>query len=137
MNRIFISLIVVVATIAGLLMYQASQTGTSLVLLPADLLSPVQGRDLSRIRVAGRVTSDPIEYQMEPALLKFRISAPGGESSSSVPVVYKNLKPDMFASGRDVIVDGEFKNGELVASNLLTQCPSKYEPPNPTDVKYQ
>ena len=37
----------------------------------------------------------------------------------------------MFTAGRDVIIDGEYKDGVLQAQKLLTQCPSKYEPPSP------
>ncbi len=48
-----------------------------------------------------------------------------------VPVVYQGLRPDMFEAGRDVIIDGEFKDGVVIASSLLTQCPSKYEAPSP------
>ena len=48
-----------------------------------------------------------------------------------VPVIYRGLRPDMFTAGRDVIIDGSFENGTVVASSLLTQCPSKYEAPSP------
>ena len=55
------------------------------------------------------------------------------QSLGAIPVTYKKLKPDMFAAGRDVIIDGNFINGKVEALNLLTQCPSKYEPPNATE----
>jgi cytochrome c-type biogenesis protein CcmE len=36
-------------------------------------------------------------------------------------------KPDMFAAGRDVIVEGRLKrNGTIEARQVLTSCPSKY-----------
>lgn len=118
--------------IAGLLFYQASKTGTSTVYLPSELQMQ---SDLKRIRVGGRVTADTkIEYQTEPEItLKFAIRNPGGETeTAAIPVIYKGIKPDMFAAGRDVIIDGDFQNGTIIAQELLTQCPSKYEPPTPT-----
>ena len=132
MNRVFLSIIAVVVTIVGLLVFQMTRSTSSSVLLPSDLAQH-QSTDgtLSRIRVGGRVTEDPIEYQLEPRTeLKFSIADPG-ENGPSVQVAYQGLKPDMFASGRDVIIDGEFRDGTLYASTLLAQCPSKYEPPNP------
>jgi cytochrome c-type biogenesis protein CcmE len=51
--------------------------------------------------------------------------------AAPVRVLYRNTKPDMFAPGRDVIIDGSFDGEKLVASRLLTQCPSKYEPAEP------
>jgi cytochrome c-type biogenesis protein CcmE len=80
--------------------------------------------------VGGKVV-DPIEYQTEPGfLLRFGVSDPAG-GSSVVPVEYRNLKPDMFQAGRDVLIDGDFKGGKIVAAKLQTQCPSKYEPAMP------
>lgn len=50
-----------------------------------------------------------------------------------VPVLYQGLRPDMFSAGRDVIIDGEYRDGVVIASTLLTQCPSKYEAPSPEE----
>jgi len=41
-------------------------------------------------------------------------------------------KPDMFAPGRDVIVEGRLApDGTIDASQVLTSCPSKYAPKKP------
>ena len=132
MNRIFLLILLSVATIAGILLVQAMKQGTSRVVLPSVL---VEGPDQSRIRVAGRVTSDPIVYEVEPRFkLAFHISDPGTAASSTrLPVVYFGVKPDMFNSGRDVIIDGNLTGGVLEATKLLTQCPSKYEPPKASE----
>ncbi|MCB0317300.1 MAG: cytochrome c maturation protein CcmE [Bdellovibrionales bacterium] len=138
MNRKFISIVLVFLVFGSVLAYQATQQGTSVVLKPSEILSENAGKDLKRIRVAGRVTTEPVNYQVEPEIkLTFSIQDPGSDTESnsgvSIPVVYNSLKPDMFAAGRDVIIDGEFSGGKLIAYSLLTQCPSKYEPPSLTD----
>jgi cytochrome c-type biogenesis protein CcmE len=48
----------------------------------------------------------------------------------AVPVVYKGTVPDLFRTGRDVVVDGRLRNGVFVAvpNTLVTKCPSKYSP---------
>ena len=58
------------------------------------------------------------------------MSDPAG-GATTVAVEYRNLKPDMFQAGRDVLIDGDFKGGTIVAAKLQTQCPSKYEPALP------
>lgn len=139
MNRVFFSLVFVALVVGALLVYQASQVGTSDVLLPSKLASDQVGQSVPRIRVAGRVSTDPISYSVEPGFeLRFTVVDPGTKELGAglLPVVYRGVKPDMFASGRDVIMDGNFSEGELEATKLLTQCPSKYEAPKPTD-KYQ
>ena len=35
--------------------------------------------------------------------------------------------PDMFAEGREVIVEGRWDGGGLAARQIMTSCPSKYE----------
>lgn len=130
--------------IAGFLLVQANDTGTSTVILPSKLFAGSNNPgDLKRIRVAGRVAADEISYQVQPSIeLRFRLQDPAPKKSEqntlspesfsagpSIPVFYAGIKPDMFAAGRDVIIDGDFVGGVLVASKLLTQCPSKYEPP--------
>lgn len=131
MGRIFISFVVGFVVIGSLLVYQATQGTSSLIVAPKELFDNPT-KDRKRIRVAGKVV-DPIKYQTEPSFeLTFLVSDP--ESPTAVvPVIYKNLKPDMFAAGRDVLIDGDFRNGTLEAMKLLTQCPSKYEPPSPGD----
>jgi len=49
---------------------------------------------------------------------------------TSVPVVYKGSVPDMFKTGREVVVDGKLRGGIFVAvpDTLVTKCPSKYAP---------
>jgi hypothetical protein len=46
----------------------------------------------------------------------------------SLPVAYTGIVPDMFAEGRDVIIEGRYVDGVLQAHAVMTSCPSKYEP---------
>ena len=65
--------------------------------------------------------------------MRFGIEDPGTGGGGLIAVVYRGVRPDMFAVGRDVIMDGDYYNGTFTAANLLTQCPSKYEPPKAGD----
>ena len=77
------------------------------------------------VRVAGRVGADSVDWDARTLDLHFELAEfDGGES---VPVAYNGILPDMFAEGRDVIVEGNFTAGTLEAHTLLTSCPSKYE----------
>ena len=49
-------------------------------------------------------------------------------ASETVAVEYTGVVPDMFAEGRDVIIEGEYSGGVLHAKSVMTSCPSKYEP---------
>jgi cytochrome c-type biogenesis protein CcmE len=44
--------------------------------------------------------------------------------------VYTGSVPDLFKTGREVVVDGKLRNGVFIAvpNTLVTKCPSKYTP---------
>jgi cytochrome c-type biogenesis protein CcmE len=133
-GKIFTSLVVIFVVVGGLAVFQATRTSASNIVTPTDLAT--DGAARSRIRVAGRVTPEGLDYQVKPKIvLKFTIEEPG-KGGVRIPVVYEGLKPDMFAPGRDVLIDGDFTNNTLHAAHLLTQCPSKYEPPSPGDLAH-
>jgi len=87
------------------------------------------------IRVAGRVKGGSIDWNPRTLQLSFVLgpieagSRDDNATVEGIPVSYKGILPDMFAEGRDVIVEGLYTEKEsLVASTIMTSCPSKYEP---------
>jgi cytochrome c-type biogenesis protein CcmE len=95
------------------------------------------------IRVAGRVKPGNIGWDPNSLTLKFEIApipdldasgAPVKPVLASDPVSFHVVaagepKPDMFAPGRDVIVEGKLgADGAIVATQVMTSCPSKYKP---------
>ncbi len=109
------------------------------------------------LRLAGRVSSGSVKWDPKTLDLEFVIvpippkeaaelavehaAASGGvagiapavaaaaptAATASLPVRYNGILPDMFADGRDVIVEGKVEGGVFHAKTLLTTCPSKYE----------
>ena len=80
------------------------------------------------VRVAGRVRGGSVEKKTTSAGtdLRFVLSDFGG--ADGVPVHYAGILPDMFAEGRDVIIEGKYSHdGILRAQTVMTSCPSKYE----------
>jgi cytochrome c-type biogenesis protein CcmE len=60
--------------------------------------------------------------------LRFKLRDVKG--TQTIPVVYKGSVPDLFRTGRDVVVDGRLQTGVFFAvpGTLMTKCPSKYSP---------
>jgi cytochrome c-type biogenesis protein CcmE len=134
-NKIFFILVLTaVVVVLSVTLLTTTQT-SSAVLTPSDLKKE---SSVQRVRIAGKVSKEGIEYQVKPTFrLKFFIEDRSAKSSSQdrVQVIYDNIKPDMFIAGRDVLVDGDYDEGVLSASHVLTQCPSKYEPAIPDATK--
>jgi cytochrome c-type biogenesis protein CcmE len=93
------------------------------------------------LRVAGRVVPGTIQWDPSSLMLKFAITEPPpGDGQPAVTKVATTApalarfmivsrgqpKPDMFAAGRDVIVEGILEDNMIQARQVLTSCPSKY-----------
>jgi cytochrome c-type biogenesis protein CcmE len=96
------------------------------------------------VRIAGRVKAGTISWDPASLTLGFAIAPLPPEDTGKVEpvsmhpvreieqikVVCKGqAKPDMFAAGRDVIVEGRLTAHNFVtADQVMTSCPSKYRP---------
>jgi cytochrome c-type biogenesis protein CcmE len=96
------------------------------------------------LRLAGRVVPGTVQWDPSSLTLKFAITEPppidgqvGVTAISTTPLTPVRFavvsrgepKPDMFAPGRDVIVEGLLTHdGTIEARQVLTSCPSKYSP---------
>jgi cytochrome c-type biogenesis protein CcmE len=91
------------------------------------------------LRVAGRVVPGTIEWEPSTLTLKFAITQPPAAGQPGITVTAAHTletfevvsqgqpKPDMFAPGRDVIVEGLLaQDSTIKARQVLTSCPSKY-----------
>ena len=62
--------------------------------------------------------------------MRFRLKDIGTANAARIPVVYHGSVPDLFKTGRHVVLEGKLRNGVFVAKpgSLVTKCPSKYAP---------
>lgn len=81
------------------------------------------------VRVAGRVGPGSMDWSPKDLRLQFLLSSfKEGEPAQGVSVRYQGILPDMFAEGRDVIVEGRYSHENILeAKTIMTSCPSKYE----------
>lgn len=112
----------VAAVLAVFLLYTSIAGGGTPSLRPSQLHGH-QGR----VSLMGQVIGAPAG-DAHAAGLRFQLRDVKG--TTTVPVVYKGSVPDLFKTGRDVVVDGRLQNGVFVAvpDTLVTKCPSKYSP---------
>ena len=111
--------------LGGALVY-TSFSGAAEARKPSQIVNAKQGTDY---KVTGKVVAGSIRRigGQDGQTLLFRVRDRDG--SASVPVTYKGVVPDPFRDGREIIIEGEMKNGTLVAKRdtLVTKCPSKFK----------
>jgi cytochrome c-type biogenesis protein CcmE len=112
----------VAAALAVFLLYTSIAGGGTPTIRPSQLAGH-KGRVSLMGTVVGKPTGDA-----HATGLRFRLRDVKG--TALAPVVYKGTVPDLFRTGRDVVVDGRLRNGVFVAvpNTLVTKCPSKYQP---------
>lgn len=116
----------VAAVLAVFLLYTSIAGGGTPSLRPSQLAGHKE-----RVSLAGKVVGQP-KGDAHAAGLRFTLR--DVEGTALVPVVYKGSVPDLFRTGRDIVVDGRLRNGVFVAvpDTLVTKCPSKYAPKKDT-----
>lgn len=112
----------VAAVLAVFLLYTSIAGGGTPQIRPSQLAGHT-GRVSLMGQAVGKTSGDP-----HASGLRLRIRDVKG--TATVPVLYKGSVPDLFRTGRDVVVDGTLRNGVFVAvpGTLVTKCPSKYSP---------
>jgi len=118
-----------VAILISVLIYTATSNTAKAVVTVDQLVGGSTARN--KIRLGARVTEDPIVYATQPEfLLRFTVRDIQ-QPLEKIDAVYHGIMPDTFQAGRDVILEGSFDGKTFAVTSLLTQCPSKYEPPLP------
>ena len=83
-----------------------------------------------RVRLHGKVADDGLRSNKAALNATFNLTGP--TSAKSLQVNYRGPIPDLFAAGRDVVVEGKRDAaGVFQADVLMTKCASKYEPGSP------
>lgn len=89
--------------------------------LPAHL-----GQDVLLVGTVVRVQGSP----QAAGSMRFVLKDDHGSAPARTSVMYTGSVPDLFRTGRQVVVEGTLRNGTFVAKpgSLVTKCPSKYTP---------
>ena len=134
MNRYYkfgVGACVLVAAL-GYLMYAGLQQSSTYYFTIDEFLPRKQELVGQGVRVAGRVAPGSLTKQTSAKGTQMTIAIGDFKSAEAMtetlPVAFTGIVPDMFAEGRDVIVEGRYVDGTLRAQQIMTSCPSKYEP---------
>jgi len=124
-SRFIVGACIIVAAVSYLVFTGIRETSVYYLTID-EFLTKREAMANEGVRVAGRVGAQSVNWNPSTLDLRFRLTSFDGQGG--VDVTYNGVLPDMFAEGRDVIVEGVYvAGGALQARTLLTSCPSKYE----------
>lgn len=134
MNTAKMKLLVGGVLIAGGMTYlgylSASQAGQYAIGVKDYVTAPArfQGKGL---RLAGHTVKG--SWQTDGRKHEFQVAEAGGpgaviaENAPKIPVRFEGTMPDTFKEDMDVIVAGRMDGETFVATEVMTQCASKYQ----------
>lgn len=116
----------VIVVVLAIVLAVVGSGGAAKTISVADALSG--SYDSDRVQVSGNVVDN--SFATEDNVLTFAIYDPEGDESQSLRVRYDGAASSTFGNGVTAICTGRLNTAdgvELVASELVTKCPSKYE----------
>jgi cytochrome c-type biogenesis protein CcmE len=118
----------IAAVLAVFLLYTSIAGGGTPSLKPSQLTGQA-----GTVSLVGRVVGKPAG-DSHAGGLRFTLRDVKDPASKTVAVVYTGSVPDLFQTGRDIVVDGQLRNGTFVATpgSMVTKCPSKYSAAKPS-----
>jgi len=120
MKKIHIIAIVMIAVAIGLLINAADDMSTYATFDQAINTG-------QRVKIAGQLAKDKEIYynpEKDPNYFSFFIRDAEGEERK---VVLLAAKPQDFERSEQIVLTGQMKGDEFVATDMLMKCPSKYK----------
>ncbi len=124
-KRRFLLGALVIAAAVSYLVYAGIRTTSTYYFEMDEFVARKASHEGEDLRVKGWVRTGTMRWDPQTNVLSFELARQDG--SEPVPVGYSGILPDMFAEGREVVVEGHYGAGRLAAKQIMTSCPSKYE----------
>ncbi|HLN14688.1 MAG TPA: cytochrome c maturation protein CcmE [bacterium] len=122
-----IGTIVLILSLAYLV-YGGIQQGATYWVTVSELQQRAPGTLPARVRLGGTVQPGTIRWDASHRHLTFMVT----DGQHALPVAYSGVVPDIFAEGRQVVVEGtRDPGGTFQATTLLAKCPTKYNAADP------
>jgi cytochrome c-type biogenesis protein CcmE len=120
----FVVLGVLALTASSALILTAFEDNIVFFHSPTDLTQKEFRAD-QRLRVGGLVEKGSVKKEEGGAVSLFKVT----DLTSSVPVRFKGILPDLFREGQGIVAEGHFKDGVFVAIEVLAKHDETYMPP--------
>lgn len=115
---------VVLILAVGFLIFNAMDGQGAYYMTVTELADSPEAAAGEQVRAGGNVVFGSIERGEIGEAVRFEMT----DGTSSMPVIYDGVVPDIFADHAEVIVTGTIRpDGVFEATELLTKCPSRFE----------
>jgi len=118
-RKLVVGLALIVVAIAAVA-YSGIRSAAVYYLTPTEFAGRSDLRQ-AQVRLAGRVEAGSVRREAG-RVIAFRI----GDGGAVLDVRYDGPLPDLFAEGREVLVEGRLEGDVLTATRVMTTHPTEY-----------
>lgn len=90
---------------------------------PSEIAQKVTSPD-QRVRIGGLVEDGSVVKGADGRTITFGVT----DLTSTVPVTFSGMLPDLFGEGQGVVCEGYYRDGQFVADNVLAKHDENYMP---------
>ena len=123
-SRMGLAILIVIVAF-GYLIYTGMSKASHYYLTVTEVMAETAKYETSSVKINGDVVPGSISWNPSEVLLTFEVT----DGDQQVLVEYIGAKPDNLEGGSPVILTGRLDadGSTFLATEILTQCPSKYE----------
>lgn len=89
---------------------------------PSELLAKLPAPE-QHIRAGGLVVEKSVKK--ESGKIEFDVT----DTAHTIHITYQGIPPGLFREGQGIVAEGNFRNGQFIATNLLAKHDENYMPP--------
>lgn len=119
-RKLAIGLALLAVAIAAIA-YNGIRSAAVYYLTPTEFAARPDLRN-AQVRLAGRVVAGSI-HRVESRVIGFDLS----DGTTAIAVRYDGPLPDLFAEGREVLIEGRLDGDRLAATRVMTTHPTEYQ----------
>jgi cytochrome c-type biogenesis protein CcmE len=123
-TRSLIAGVLVIVAALGFVIYQGLANNLEYYITPTELMAKTNIAGQS-FRVGGQVKSGSVRWNVRTATLTFVLKDP----KTAVAVVSHGEPPQLFKPGAGVVVEGTYRAGQFLATQLMMHHDSTYVAP--------
>ena len=124
-RRFIIGGLIIIAALSYLI-YGGMREAVVYFVTPTELKGEERPSKDKFLRMGGRVVQGSLEKDLKNLTYRFQIT----DGSTSIPVFFRGVPPDLFSEGKGAVVEGRMgEDGVFRATTIMAKHAEEYSPP--------
>ena len=124
-QRLVLASLAIIAMLAAVLLAMWGVKDRAAYFFTPTEIAIGKAEDGRAIRLGGMVEKGSLKHDPDGLTVRFLVS----DGAARVPLVYRDILPNLFREGSGVVAEGRMEGRTFVADNILAKHDERYMPP--------